>query len=379
MLTTVFSVTVFFFPLQTFTSEVCRLGKRQSPIEIKSSEARYQSFPPLKLVGHDSLSLKAGTLYAKNANGSTVKLYSNTQGFKTNNVAVLTGGPLNTVYEFAEMHFHWGEYENFTYHGSEHSFEGSTYPLGLHLVHKNINDDTVEEAITHENGLAVLEFNFRITSDGIPEKDRKASRNEGLEHLAQIVKDHLTEPNSKFEAKDLKGKNLDVNVMNFVPIVLDEYFHYKGSLTTGTCDQAVNWIVFRNPLAIASNDYFYALKTIKGLDGKVVKKNFRPIQKTNGRPVYYHGEDLINAKVIKKGKNSMGAFGTGPPEHNYWLLPHCPGSPTPAPLWEVKRQRADKKVWESRHCKNGEGKGNNGEEKEKKEKVLVNDYMISLL
>ena len=110
-----------------------------------------------------------------------------------------------------------------------------------------------------------------------------------------------------------------------------------------------------------------------------MKKNFRPIQKTNGRPVYYHGEDLINAKVIKKGKNSMGAFGTGPPKHNYWLLPHCPGSPTPAPLWEVKRQRADKKVWESRHCKNGEGKGNNGEEKEKKENVLVNDYMISLL
>ena len=64
--------------------------------------------------------------------------------------------------------------------------------------------------------------------------------------------------------------------MNFVPIVLDEYFHYKGSLTTGTCDQAVNWIVFRNPLAIASNDYFYALKTIKGLDGKVVKTSLLP-------------------------------------------------------------------------------------------------------
>ena len=72
------------------------MGKRQSPIEIKSSEARYQSFPPFKLVGHHSLSLKAGTLYAKNANGSTVKLYSNTHGFKTNNVAVLTGGALNT-------------------------------------------------------------------------------------------------------------------------------------------------------------------------------------------------------------------------------------------------------------------------------------------
>ena len=377
---TAFSVVCFLLAKgQTSTTEVCKIGKRQSPIEIKASEARYQTYPPFKLQGHDGLSLKAGTLYAKNANGSTVKLYSKIQGFKTARAAVLSGGPLNTVYEFVEMHFHWGEYENFTWHGSEHSFEGITYPVGLHMVHKNINDDTVEEAIKHENGLAVLEFNFRITSDGIPEKHLKASRNEGFDHLAEIIKDHLTKPNSKFEGKDLKGKDLDVNVMNFVPIVLDEYFHYKGSLTTGACDQAVNWIVFKNPLAISSKNYFYALKTIKDLDGKIVKDNFRPIQETNGRPVYYHGEDLIKEKVIKKGKNSNGPFGTQPPNHDYFLLPHCPGSPKPAPLWDVERQLEDEKLWESKPCKNRNGKTKGTrQQKEQKGQVLVNDYMINL-
>ena len=149
---TAFSVVCFFLGKgQTSTSEVCQVGKRQSPIEIKPSEARYQTYPPFKLAGHDRLSLKAGTLYAKNANGSTVKLYSNILGFKSDEAAVLTGGPLNTVYEFVEMHFHWGEFKNFTSHGSEHNFEGMAYPLGLHMVHKNINDDTVEKAITHEN------------------------------------------------------------------------------------------------------------------------------------------------------------------------------------------------------------------------------------
>ena len=39
--------------------------------------------------------------------------------------------------------------------------------------------------------------------------------------------------------------SLDVNVMNFLPVLMDEYFHYHGSLTTGTCDEAVNWMVFK--------------------------------------------------------------------------------------------------------------------------------------
>ena len=167
--------------------------------------------------------------------------------------------------------------------------------------------------------------------------------------------------------------------MNFLPIVLDEYFHYKGSLTTGTCDQAVNWIVFKNPLAISSKNYFYALKTIKDWDGKIVKNNFRPIQETNGRPVYYHGEDLIKEKVIKKGKNSNGPFGSQPPDHDFFLLPHCPGSPSPAPLWDVERQLEDKKLWESKPCKNGNGQSRgNRQKKEEKQTVLVNDYMINL-
>ena len=33
-------------------------------------------------------------------------------------------------------------------------------------------------------------------------------------------------------------------------VLMDEYFHYHGSLTTGTCDEAVNWMVFKVIVAI---------------------------------------------------------------------------------------------------------------------------------
>ena len=41
----------------------------------------------------------------------------------------------------------------------------SRYPLELHLVHRNIHDDTVQEALTHENGMTVLGFKFKIVDD----------------------------------------------------------------------------------------------------------------------------------------------------------------------------------------------------------------------
>ena len=34
---------------------------------------------------------------------------------------------------------------------------------------------------------------------------------------------------------------------------MDEYFHYHGSLTTGGCEESVNWVVFKNPIAIRVN------------------------------------------------------------------------------------------------------------------------------
>ena len=47
----------------------------------------------------------------------------------------------------------------------ENNNDYTRYPLELHMVHRNIHDDTVKEALTHQNGLTVLGFKFKIVDD----------------------------------------------------------------------------------------------------------------------------------------------------------------------------------------------------------------------
>jgi len=294
MLLRVLTTWLFYFLVQLMDvrCEYCETGKRQSPIDIISADTRYQEFRPFHLSGHDLLSLRAGSIYATNYKGSTIKLKTSNGHTK----AFVTGGPLNVPYQFVEMHLHWGNVDDDTVAGSEHSVDGVKFPLELHMVHKNIHDETLKDALSHENGITVLGFKFQVVDD------EKPPRNEGMDHLATIVENFLIKPNSTFKRKNLaQNLNLDVNVMNFLPVMMDDYFHYQGSLTTGTCDEAVNWIVFKNPLAVTKKN-LRAFQKMQATDGTLIKNNFRPTQEVNGRPIYYHGLDLLRQKMVTREK-----------------------------------------------------------------------------
>ena len=73
-----------------------------------------------------------------------------------------------------------------------------------------------------------------------------------------------------------------MNVVNFLPVLMDEYFHYRGSLTTGGCEESVNWIVFKNPLAI-TEDQLRAFQALTTTTGENIINNFRPTQPVNDR------------------------------------------------------------------------------------------------
>jgi len=269
-----------------------QLQQRQSPIDIKQASVKYQDYRPFTLIGHENLSISTGTLTATNT-GTTVKLLAKPD------TALLEGGPLNVRYEMVEMHFHWGDVDNkAAVAGSEHTLDSEAFPLELHMVHKNVHDPSVGDALNHENGICVLGFLFTLV------KDDADIPTIGMDALTKIVEEHLQSPNDKFGQEALNNFPVggDVNVANFLPLHLNEYFHYRGSLTTGGCEEAVNWVVFKTPVAIKER-HLRALQSIKNAEGGKILNNYRPTMPVYKRPIYYQGSKLMDTKVISRGKD----------------------------------------------------------------------------
>ena len=70
------------------------------------------------------------------------------------------------------------------------------YPLELHIVHRNIHDKSVTEALEHENGLTVLGFLFQIVKESEQASD-------GMDTLAEIAEKFLVDTGSKFYKGDI--------------------------------------------------------------------------------------------------------------------------------------------------------------------------------
>ena len=67
------------------------------------------------------------------------------------------------------------------------------------MVHRNIHDEAVSEALEHENGLTVLGFKFQVVK-------KVRSSHKGMDMLAKIAKEFLVEPDTKFDGVKLKTK-----------------------------------------------------------------------------------------------------------------------------------------------------------------------------
>ncbi|XP_024520984.1 uncharacterized protein LOC9639541 [Selaginella moellendorffii] len=198
----------------------CSDGKAQSPIAIRSKHAELNSsLPGLRAHYQSSVCSIASSQYI----------------FKVFIAGAHCTLPLNrATYTLTDFHFHIP---------SEHTVDGTRFPLELHLVHK------------------VAPNSSQIT---VVSKLFKLGRSDPL--LDQILK--------------LKGGNATINLSNYINLH-GGYYRYLGSLTTPPCSEGILWTILKKTGTVSSSQIKRVIALLQG-------KNARPLQKINKRAIYKH-------------------------------------------------------------------------------------------
>ncbi|CAG9765173.1 unnamed protein product [Ceutorhynchus assimilis] len=238
------------------------VGKHQSPIDIEVTKAITKHFPPLVFSHFDEPIQKAFLIN----NGHTVQMKINSDPKPT-----IKGGPLSGEFEFAQLHYHWGQNDTV---GSESQFDHHTYPGEMHIVFFDKRYKDFTEAGNKPSGLTVLAFIIIID-----EHD-----NLGYDNFEDGLKDVIDESaNRTFNNLDsLSDLTRPEGERSF-------YYTYEGSLTTPPCSEVVTWIEFTNPLPM-SREQINAFRKLFSKNGPLTH-NYRPIQPLNDRIVYFNGAD----------------------------------------------------------------------------------------
>jgi len=176
--------------------ETCKIGKTQSPIDIKSGEAKKGDLKPIEF--HYS---KMSDPEVTN-NGHTIQI-----NYAPGSYAVMNG----VKYDLLQFHFHAP---------SEETINGKHGDLNAHLVHKSAEGKLAVVGVLLNKGEANALLN--TISGSMPAQE---------------------------------GKNIakgEINAADLLPAD-QAYFNFQGSLTTPPCSEGVNWHVMMNPVTITAD------------------------------------------------------------------------------------------------------------------------------
>ncbi|XP_065218178.1 carbonic anhydrase 2-like [Planococcus citri] len=180
----------------------------------------------------------------------------------------MTGGPLiDEKYIFEQLHFHWGPPDQ---RGSEHLLDGKGFPTEVHVVFYNENYGSLEEAVNHPDGVAVVAFFGEFTSKNVDNAD--------LKYLISKLSD-VTQPGtstrSSFKTEFLFMKDI---------FQQRTYYAFPGSLTTPPFSECVTWIICSQPFHISMRQ-LEAFRRLRSTNGTFLSTNVRELQDFAGRPL----------------------------------------------------------------------------------------------
>ena len=239
-------------------------SKEQSPINICGAEKiKRQEF---EFDGESYITPDRNGTIRNVGNGiEYTPSYTNTLWLREIAYEVGRSADLYPKYTLAQFHFHWGRTLS---SGSEHALFGKFYPAEVHWVHYNTKYPNLETAVQKPDGLLVVGQFVEVQSEETP--------------VMKAIGDRVAE-------------GIGGNPEKFGKITLSDlfngggdYFAYKGSLTTPTCNEVVTWVVMEDPISItrATLDTLRALKSPK--TNELISKygSDRPLQKRFDRRIY---------------------------------------------------------------------------------------------
>jgi carbonic anhydrase len=230
-------------------------------------------------------------------NGKTAKLELPSSA----NVSVI-GNRLyiNNHYKLEEVHFHWHIGDAVS--GSEHKINGKSASMEVHLVHYNLKYTRFETAKEKYDGVLVLSVLVDVSTN--------VSQNSFWSAFSDKLA-VVRSPGSKTK--------LRIKFSNFLPRNRDDFYLYKGSLTSPPCFETVTWVVYKERLLIPEEylQRFWALRTANASGGsQVLASNIRPVKPLNSRIVLktFQCEYCILLYILKTDRsvNSPGAAGRLP-------------------------------------------------------------------